>query len=334
MATVFITGGTGLIGANICRRLRERGDEVRALVRPGSAYEPLRELGVVPVEGDITSGEEVLAAAKDAEFTVHSAAVLGGASQDLEEHARVNTLGLRHVLDAAAAVGCRRTVALGTTTYFDYTTAPLTEDSPLLDDPPSDPYTVSKRAAFVELMRRARDGQDACVVIPGGTFGPSPVSGRAMQAPSYNLRIKLALERAIAATVYFPIPWSYADDVAAVTVAALDRGIAGEKYLAFASPDDVCSTAQFLNRACELAGSDHRVVDLTAKELDADPQLQRANGPSLVALAHRRFPEPYYTDTLTRARLGHTPLRLEEGLRRTLAWLEDTGALESGGAPR
>lgn len=324
MPTVLVTGATGLIGANICRRLRERGDDVRALVRPGSESGPLRDLGVTLAEGDITSAADVLAAAKDAEFVVHSAAVLGGANQDPGEHARVNTGGLGHILDAAAHVGARRVVALGTTTYFDYTDRPLSEQSPVLDDPPRDPYSVSKKAAFVEVMRRAAEGLDACVVIPGGTFGPSPVPGRALEAPSYNLRILLALSGGIDATVHFPIPWSYADDVAAVTVAALDRGVAGEKYLAFAHPDDVCSMAEFLNRACELAGAEHRVRDITADLLAADAELQRSSGPSLVALANRTFPTPYYTDALTKARLGHTPLRLDEGLRRTLDWLEAT----------
>ena len=33
--TVFVTGATGLAGANVCRLLSERGDHVRALARPG-----------------------------------------------------------------------------------------------------------------------------------------------------------------------------------------------------------------------------------------------------------------------------------------------------------
>ena len=33
MSTIFVTGGTGLTGANVCEQLIERGDDVRALVR-------------------------------------------------------------------------------------------------------------------------------------------------------------------------------------------------------------------------------------------------------------------------------------------------------------
>jgi uncharacterized protein YbjT (DUF2867 family) len=33
MSTIFVTGATGLTGANVCQQLIERGDDVRALVR-------------------------------------------------------------------------------------------------------------------------------------------------------------------------------------------------------------------------------------------------------------------------------------------------------------
>ena len=36
----LVTGGTGLIGSNVCRLLVAGGDTVRALVRPGSDVEP------------------------------------------------------------------------------------------------------------------------------------------------------------------------------------------------------------------------------------------------------------------------------------------------------
>ena len=43
--TVFVTGATGLAGANICKLLIERGDHVRALGRAEADTAPLADLG-------------------------------------------------------------------------------------------------------------------------------------------------------------------------------------------------------------------------------------------------------------------------------------------------
>ena len=42
---VFVTGATGFIGGHVARKLRERGDEVVALVRSPDKADELRELG-------------------------------------------------------------------------------------------------------------------------------------------------------------------------------------------------------------------------------------------------------------------------------------------------
>ena len=165
MSTVFVTGGTGLIGSNICQQLIERGDSVHALARPGSDFGSLRDLGVTIVEGDITDAASVRRASEGCEYAIHSAAVLGGASQDMGEHQRVNTGGVSNVFDAAEAHGMKKVVTLGTTTYFLFEDAPLSESSPLHPDPATDPYTQTKRGAFVEAMRRAEEGMDVSVVI-------------------------------------------------------------------------------------------------------------------------------------------------------------------------
>ena len=321
MKTVFVTGGTGLIGSNICAQLIERGDAVRALARPGSEMGPLRDLGVTVVEGDITDAASVTRAAEGCDGVIHSAAVLGGPSQDMGEHQRVNTGGVANVLDAAQAAGIQRVVTLGTTTYFDFKTSPLTETSPFDPNASGDPYTVTKGAAFLEAMRRAEAGLDVCVVIPGGTFGPAPTVNRAMEAPSFNLRIVWALTGNFDAAVDFPIPWSLASDVAHASVAALDRGVRGEKYLAFARQQDVSTMAVFCNRACEIAGVPHRVRGISAVDLDASEDVRARVGPSLVALAHQKFPEPFFVNDTTVERLGYNPTPIDDSLRETIDWL-------------
>ena len=55
----------------------------------------------------------------------------------------------------------RRVVALSTGTFFDMSAAGPRELAPVLDNPPDDPYTVTKLAAFLEVHRRAKAGDDA-----------------------------------------------------------------------------------------------------------------------------------------------------------------------------
>ena len=75
--TIFVTGATGLAGANVCKLLVERGDSVRALARASADTEPLAALGVEIISGDITDPDDVRRAATGADAAIHSAALLG-----------------------------------------------------------------------------------------------------------------------------------------------------------------------------------------------------------------------------------------------------------------
>jgi dihydroflavonol-4-reductase len=327
MSRVFLTGATGMIGSNIAEQLVERGDTVRALVRAGSDTAPLEAFGVDVVRGDITDPDAVLGAADGCEFVIHSAAVLGGQTQIVGEHEAVNVVGTGHVLDAAAKVGATRVVQLSTTTFFDAQTAPLTEHSPLDPSPSDDPYTQTKLRAYLDAMRRVEHGgQDICIVISGGAYGISPLPERSMVAPSYNARIVGAVRGEITEYVGFPIPWVYAGDVARAAVLATRKGVAGERYLAFGTPADVGGVPYFCNAACEVAGVPNRVTEVAVAELD-DPEVAARFGPSLVALARKRFPSPFFVNDQTVERLGYEPCSLHDGLARTIPWLRDRGLL-------
>jgi dihydroflavonol-4-reductase len=323
MPVYLVTGGTGLIGSNICRLLVHGGEHVRALVRPGSDFQPLVDAGVEPVEGDIRSAEDVRRAAAGVDAIINSAAVLGGAEQRLNEQRATNIGGAAHVFEAGAAHGVR-VVTLSTTTFFQHDT-PLTESSPIADEWSDDPYTVTKGAAYTDAMRRVEDeGADILVVVPGGTFGPGLSVPRAMVATSYNRALRGAINGKLAEYVRYPVPWVSADDVAACTIAATKHGEAGHRYLAFGA-EDAQSTAAFLNVGCATAGVAHRVADVT---IDADdPDAIARYGATLVDLAQRRFPVPWFDNSVTRETLGYAPRPLADAMAITVEWLRTNGQL-------
>ncbi|MET0704228.1 MAG: NAD-dependent epimerase/dehydratase family protein [Mycobacterium sp.] len=328
-STVFVTGATGQTGGNVCQQLIERGDHVRALVRNPDEATALAGIGVELIRGDISDADDVLRAAKGAEAAIHCAALLGGASQDLDDFRAVNVVGTSNVLDAGKALGMRRVVALSTATFINLATDLDFEDAPVLEDPPDDPYTVTKLAAFLDAHRRAAAGEDVLTCHPGAIFGPGLVVDRALHRSSFNRVLLAGMRGKIKRYLTFPVTWVAGADVARGSIAALDRGKAGERYLLIGQPEDTISTAAGINRACEIAGIDHRVDDLDYRADQAT--LLAEFGPTLMAIAEAaakgvRKPRTY--DNLTTRRLDYRPMSFDDGLRRLIPWLCELGRLK------
>lgn len=85
----FVTGAGGLIGSTLCRKLLERGDEVRGLFLPEENERGLAELGVEIARGDITKPETLKGLADGCDRAFHLAARVeewGRRSQFRETH--------------------------------------------------------------------------------------------------------------------------------------------------------------------------------------------------------------------------------------------------------
>jgi dihydroflavonol-4-reductase len=329
--TVFVTGATGLAGANICKLLIERGDDVRALARAEADTAPLADLGVEVLTGDVTDAADVLRGATGSDSAIHCAALLGGASQNLADFEMVNVNGTKNVLDTAERLGLRRVVAVSTGTFFDTSGGLDREDAPVSKEPSSDPYTITKMAAFQDAMARAAAGQDVVSTHPGAIFGPSPVASNALGKTSFNRVLVSALRQRLTRYLKFPVSWVFGEDIARGCILALDLGVSGERYMLDGRPEDVVSIANACNRLCELAGLDHRVEDIEPSD---DPELAEVFGPTLVAIAAgaaaagksgRARP---LTETKTYKRLGYDPISLDDGLRLTTGWLRQIGRID------
>jgi dihydroflavonol-4-reductase len=327
--TVLVTGATGLAGANICKLLVERGDAVRALARETADTAPLKALGVEVVTGDVTDSDAVRRAATGSDSAIHCAALLGGASQDMADFEAVNVGGTKNVLDAAEFLEMGRVVAVSTGTFFDTAGGLEREDAPVSKHPSQDPYTVTKMAAFLDAMSRAEEGRDVVSAHPGAIFGPSPVVSNALGTTSFNRVLLSAARGRVERYLKFPVSWVFAEDIARGCLLALDKGVAGERYMLDGRPEDVVSTADACTRIGRLAGLDRDVVDVEPSD---DPELLKVFGPTLVAIAKkaaRQTPErKSLEDSKTYKRLGYDPISLDEGLATTLEWFRAVGKVD------
>jgi len=81
---ILVVGATGMLGLEICRRLRDQGRAVRALVRPGSPREALlREMGVEIHHGDLRTPATVAPACDDVATVISTATAMGAKDRSL-----------------------------------------------------------------------------------------------------------------------------------------------------------------------------------------------------------------------------------------------------------
>lgn len=108
---VLVTGGSGFLGLELCRRLRARGDTVASLNRRYSTH--LDRLGVRQHLGDLADTAAVSRAVAGQDAVVHNAA-LAGVSGPPRPYWTTNVLGTRHVVAQCRAHGVRTLVYTST----------------------------------------------------------------------------------------------------------------------------------------------------------------------------------------------------------------------------
>ena len=140
---ILVVGATGHLGSEICRRLRERGADVRGLVRDTSdsaVVERLHSLGVATVTGDIRDLSSLQSACRGVR-TVISTASATRSRQPGDGIEETDGAGQLNVVDAARDAGVKRFV------YVSYS-ANLDDDGPL---------TRAKRAAEERVRESGMD---------------------------------------------------------------------------------------------------------------------------------------------------------------------------------
>jgi nucleoside-diphosphate-sugar epimerase len=155
---ILVTGATGKVGSRLAKRLAQRGDEVRALVRDPARAADLREAKIELAEGDLLKPESLAAAVRGVDAVVHCAAFFRGASP--EQAQAVNDLGTQHLAGAARAASVRRFIFTSTGLVYGSNGGRLARE----DDPcaPTAAYPVSKLAA--ERFLLALEGLDVRVL--------------------------------------------------------------------------------------------------------------------------------------------------------------------------
>lgn len=227
----LVTGPTGLVGSVLVRRLVDAGDPVRLLLRPRSDTRLLGDLmgRAEIVHGDVRDPESLAVALDGARRVYHLAAWVGfpGGSAAERMHA-VNVLGTRNVVDAALRAGVERLVHVSSVAALSRPSREegcLDEDTPWTDSPFNTVYARSKYLAELEVQRAVAEGLDAVIVNPSLVFGVG-LPGENTWGIVERVRRNRVPAYPTGATNVVD-----AEDVAAGMMLAMERGVAGRRYI-------------------------------------------------------------------------------------------------------
>ncbi len=323
----LVTGGTGFLGEHLLGLLVERGTpDLRVLVR--GTYEPTIREGVQYVAGSVVgerADDPSLAALLDGCETVYHLA--GAVSRDPAASAtmmRLHVQGTRRLLEAAATAGVRRVVIASSSGTIAVSREPepiLDERAPYATEIVSGwPYYLSKiyqEKLALDLGRQL--GLEIVIVSPSLLLGPGD---RRQSSTGDVLRF---LRRQIPAVPPGGVNFVDARDAAAGTLAAMERGRAGERYL-LGGPNWTC--AEFFGRLeraskvrCPWLRLPERVqkggailVEHLYRQLDREPPVDRIS----VEMGQVFW---YCDSTKAERELGFSARDPGETLDETIRWL-------------
>jgi nucleoside-diphosphate-sugar epimerase len=317
----FITDATGFIGRHVVRKLRERGDDVAALVRSPARADALRELGCMLVQGDLSQSEAIERGTAGADAVFHIGAVYRVGIPRSEHPAMydANVRGTERVLDAATRAGVARIVHVSTGNVYGNTRGRAVDEGYERPLPPDflSYYDETKYLAHGVALDRIANGAPVLIAMPSAVYGPddpSEIGNLIDQARTGKLKLRM-----------FPdtgFDFVYVEDLADAIIAVHDRGRIGESYNL---PGDRGTLGDLMDKTSQLSGRKPPRTPMPAAmmklAIPAGPVVGKLLGfpPNLRELIRTSDGVTVWmSGGKARTELGFAPRPLEAGLRETL----------------
>ncbi len=314
---IVVTGAAGLVGRAVVARLRERGDEVVALVRDPRRAGVLAELGADLVESDLADVAALTEQLRGADAVIHAAGSYRIGIPESERGAMwdANVGTATRIFDAAEAAATHRILYVSTVNVFGDTRGRVVDETYRRDlgDGFLSWYDETKYGAHEVAFQRMAARSPIVIVMPSQVYGPGDRSGFGGQlqlAHAGRLRYRAVDDVAIGLV--------HADDLAAGIVGAIDRGRVGEAYI-LSGPRT--TLAEAIAIAARLGGHASPSLRIPDAVLRAIAPLGRLIGqPNLSEVVSASAGVTYLASSAkAEAELGFTARDIETGLRDTFS---------------
>lgn len=324
---ILITGITGFIGRHLAERLLDQGALVRGLSRsPERAAEPVAARAEI-VRGDLLDPPSLRSAVEGCRVVYHCAAEVGerAARQRLMD---VNVQGTEHLVSAALEAGVRRFVHISSCAVYGSPQLLGIDESFPLQTGASDYHDSKVRAEAVVWKAIAGRDLPAVIARPSQVYGPRSVNFTVRPVKAIRSGRMILIDRGR----HFCKP-IYIDDLidGLLACAEAERAI-GEAFnltndepvpwrVFFGGYAAMMGKRRLPSIPYSLAWPLAVATEIWAKLRGSQPHLNRRTVASLRSTNS-------FSNRKARRMLGWEPkVSLEEGMRRTRAWLREEGYL-------
>jgi dihydroflavonol-4-reductase len=322
---VFVSGGTGVIGAALVGRLRERGDEVIALARSDAASRMLQARGARVVRGEGYDEDVLTQGMQGCVQAFNVAGVNELCVEDPRPMERMNVGGAAAAVRAAARAGVARLVH--TSSAATIGEAPGTvgsERTPHRGWYLSNYERTKTEGERAALATSREVGQDLVLVNPSSVQGPGRAGGTG--------RILLAfLDGRLRVFVPTCVSLVDIDDCVTGHLLAAERGAAGERYLLNGMTLEI---SQALALAAEIAGVERkpwllprRVATVAAAAVERGFRLAGRQPPVCREMVRTLLHGHRYDGSRAERELGLRYTDPRETLRKTVNWARAEGLI-------
>lgn len=220
----FVTGGVDFLSRHIIRALLARGYEVRALTHSARDADSLRQLGAIPMPGDVTDPESMREGMAGCDVVFH---IGPGQSIERDQDAALIVSGARNVLQLAFDLDIPRIVYSSSVGIYGDTRGEAVDETYFSEGPfPNERARMQWQAHYEVAMPLIARGAPLIIVIPGVAYGPGDTGWTAdLMRRFYRGRLPAIPGSDTTFT------FAHVEDIAEGHVLAAEKGRPGESYI-------------------------------------------------------------------------------------------------------
>jgi dihydroflavonol-4-reductase len=324
---VFLTGGSGLIGGAIARKLAERGEEVVALARSEEAERALAARGARVVRGDTLDEDALASGMSGCSLVYHVAGINTLCPKDPARLFHVNVRGAEAAVRAAARAEVPRVVLTSSAASLGEETGTIGNEDSVHRGTYLSVYERSKHEGELAAFEAARRADVELVSInPSSVQGPGRSGGTGRIMIAYlNGRLRAFVDRPISIV-------DIADCVEGHLLGA-ERGVPGERYVLNGA---TLSSREALDIVSGLSGVDHSVrflpspvAGVTGTVIEGLFRLRGKQPPVCREMVRTFLHGHRYDGSRAERELGLRYTPVADTFERTIAWAVEQGLVKA-----